>query len=60
MGIDEINEGGIWTHDAFISWDNIRNKVVETYPKDNIRDVKAVRAIVEELRGLADDIEAEY
>jgi hypothetical protein len=60
MGIDEINEGGIWTGDDFISWDDIRLRVVATYPKDNMTDVKAVRGIVEELRGLADDIEKEY
>jgi len=59
MGL-EINEGGLWVGDTFISWDDIRNKVVETYPKDNMVDVKAVRAIVDELRYLADDIEAEY
>ena len=60
MGSVEVNEGGLWVGDLFISWDDIRNKVGETYPKDNIRDVKAVRAIVEELRGLADDIESDY
>jgi hypothetical protein len=60
MGSVEVNEGGLWVGDLFISWGDIRTKVVETYPKDNIMDVKAVRAIVEELRGLADDIESDY
>jgi hypothetical protein len=60
MGNLEVNEGGFWVGDDFVAWINIHNKVLESYPKDNIRDVKAVRAIVEELRGLADDIEAEY
>jgi len=60
MGSLEINEGGLWVGDMFISWDDIRNKVIDTYPKDNMLDVKAVRGIVEELRYLADDIEAEY
>ena len=61
MGLDmEINEGGLWVVDTFITWEDIRKRVVETYPKDTIRDAKAVRGIVEELRHLADDIEEEY
>ena len=56
----DINEGGIWTGDYFISWDAIAKKVVETYDPKNMRDVTAVRGIVEEIRILADDIEQAY
>ena len=56
----EINEGGIWTGNEFISWDVIAKKVVETYDSKNMRDVTAVRGIVEEIRILADDIEQAY
>jgi|LWDU01.1.fsa_nt_gi hypothetical protein len=59
MGL-EINEGGIWIDSIFVSWDDILNAVVNTYPAGSLIDVKAARAIVEELRYLADDIEGEY
>lgn len=59
MGL-EINEGGIWVDSMFVSWDDILNRVINTYPAGSLNDVKAVRAIVEELRYLADDIEGEY
>ena len=35
MGI-EVNESGLWVNDKFISWDDIRHKVVDTYPADNM------------------------
>jgi hypothetical protein len=56
----EINEGGIWVDKHYVSWDDILERVVETYPKGSLTDVKAVRAIVEELKYLANDIEEAY
>ncbi len=59
MGLD-VNEDGIWVDSVYVSWDDIHNQVLTTYPKNRLIDVNAVRAIVEELRYLADDIEGEY
>lgn len=59
MGLD-VNEDGIWIDSVHVSWDDIHNQVLTTYPKNRLIDVNAVRAIVEELRYLADDIEGEY
>lgn len=56
----EINEGGISIDIYHVSWDDVLDRVVETYPRGSLTDVKAVRAIVEELRYLANDIEEAY
>jgi hypothetical protein len=60
MGSLEINESGLWIGEFTVTWDAIFNRVVETYPGGSMPDAKAARAIVEELRALADDIEKEY
>ena len=52
----EVNEGGVWVRDDFVSWDAIHNKIVESYPQGKAINAKAVRSIIEELRFLADDL----
>jgi hypothetical protein len=60
MGSLEVNETGLWIGEFTVTWDDVFNRVVETYPGGSMVATQAARGIVEELRALADDIEKEY